>query len=779
MFWTIVISLTLVGIFNAAKNKKSRSSNYFDKIELIENKMKQKFYASKKHGDIPLSECEDIVLCRIGVASYELWRVHAVLVSPGDSIAKRDHILTLKHAFFNDKIIYAFSPCAGIVNELPPVGAELRKWDKIANITPVDWCLETEKQPEIEDTRESTSVVLELPVPEPEYEPVPKSKPKPKSAHLPGSAAVEIADDSIIDVTPTEQGTPAGNLLTDDMDDGSIPETKPQTDNISVPYWGHRYVYSCDEIEQATPEQKCFYYRFRDSFLNDKFLDLQGNMNYAFVLLFDLLRMYGNRADVAKLENRIKALGQHYPRTRSYGVRFLIEQMEKTGNYTEAERIKDEEYNFWKLGSKYRAKLNLTAEQSRLLNNLSYSANKFSAIECCMTETIKLYLAVIDALKNKYMQEGDTFESILEKIAVETVKQQSGHLYSPQVNRWLTDKTIYEVHSNIFKYCENATREFYGYKRKTGCATYPEQAQIIYETKIIAAISEVLPALLAKIPQADEETEIKLNTFNTTRWKNKFEALTENYSGNSKDFANAAVSLGKLNGKNPSAKMILFEAAKFMVKHDKETSVSLYLRYMHENLNSTEFKNRQLPKSMWKTLFETGEQQDEFTTVANRLIQDRDLGKALRDVPGIYAAKRKKIRIDAGLVEKVQNQHSETVELLNEYLNDEEENSTNEKTTAVPVRRETPETAQYHSIYADNISFTEIQTEMLEMFAKNNFTVSQFEIEAFAKSKGVFKNQLIESINEMCYEHLDDVLIEENVECYLINPDYHQAILLK
>lgn len=36
----------------------------------------------------------------------------------------------------------------------------------------------------------------------------------------------------------------------------------------------------------------------------------------------------------------------------------------------------------------------------------------------------------------------------------------------------------------------------------------------------------------------------------------------------------------------------------------------------------------------------------------------------------------------------------------------------------------------------------------------------QIEIEEFVKSKGVLKNQLIESINESCYELLDDVLIE-------------------
>ena len=67
----------------------------------------------------------------------------------------------------------------------------------------------------------------------------------------------------------------------------------------------------------------------------------------------------------------------------------------------------------------------------------------------------------------------------------------------------------------------------------------------------------------------------------------------------------------------------------------------------------------------------------------------------------------------------------------------------------------------------------------LELFAKSNFSVPQNELEVFAKSKGVFKNQLIESINDTCYEFLDDLLIEEEDDYYTINTDYFQRILIK
>ena len=75
--------------------------------------------------------------------------------------------------------------------------------------------------------------------------------------------------------------------------------------------------------------------------------------------------------------------------------------------------------------------------------------------------------------------------------------------------------------------------------------------------------------------------------------------------------------------------------------------------------------------------------------------------------------------------------------------------------------------------------YDKLQTTTLEIFTKSNFSVPQSDLEKFAKSKGVFKNQLVENINETCYDVLDDVLIEEEEEYYNINPSYYQRLLAK
>jgi hypothetical protein len=84
-----------------------------------------------------------------------------------------------------------------------------------------------------------------------------------------------------------------------------------------------------------------------------------------------------------------------------------------------------------------------------------------------------------------------------------------------------------------------------------------------------------------------------------------------------------------------------------------------------------------------------------------------------------------------------------------------------------------------HSAFVGDLNFTAIHISALELFPKSNFSVSQIELEQFAKSKGIFKNQLIESINEICYEFLDDVLIEEEEDYYTINTNYFKRITAK
>lgn len=587
-------------------------------------------------------------------------------------------------------------------------------------------------------------------------------------------------DDSILDITDQSYSVISNNNL--------------KKYSSGVPYWSHHYVFSYSEISSATVDQKKFYGIFKTNFLNGEYFDLEGNTNYAFILLFDLLKEYDIHKDISKLESQLRNLGQYYPKTKSYGVSFLIKKMELEGSSNDVARLREEEkystqnyssnYDYWRLGSKYKAKLNLNDDEVNLLNKLWTPSNNFYNIEFCCLEILKLYLAVVSELKAKYEKEETTIEKEFTFVADVIVRKHFKFRSGSQNYKYSIESTINTFYSTIFRYCENAVRESYGHKRKLNTDNYytNDEAKSEFDSKIITKVIELLSTLIYKITPPDDATEVELNSLTTNRWKIKFEGLTSNFKGNSIAFIEDILILGKVNTKNPSIENIFYEASKFIAKYDKIASLTLYIHYLYHDLKSTTFDNKQLTRTIQKSLFKTNEQLHDFEQIVSELIKDKNLDKALNAVPKIYELKRKKIQLDLATIKEVQQQHTGTVELLNEYLRDEfeDENSSihsqeiSSDEIKIEISRKIEES--YQSRFVSELPLSPTHILVLEMFTKNNFSIPLIEIEEFAKSKGIFKNQLIDSINETCYEVLDDVLIEEEDDYYTIIPEYFQKI---
>jgi hypothetical protein len=595
----------------------------------------------------------------------------------------------------------------------------------------------------------------------------------------------ENYDDSIIDVTDQSYRINSNNNL--------------KKYSSIVPYWAHHYVYSHSELNSASVEQKKFYSIFKTNFLNGEYFDLEGNTNYAFILLFDLLNEHSGHKDISKLENQLKILGKYYPKTKSYGIAFLTEKMELNGDDDNVSRLRADDtygyqnynsnydYDYWRLGSKYKSKLNLNDEEVSLLNKLWYPSNNFCSIEFCCLEVLKLYIAVISELKAKYESEGTTIEKEFTFVADVIARKHFKYRNGSQNYKYSIETTMNEFYPNIFKHCENAVREFYGHKRKLSTDTYytNEEAKTEFDSKIVRKVNELLSTLISKITPPDEATEIELNSQTTSRWRIKFEELTTNYQSNSNAFIEDIILLGNLNIKNPSIENIFFEASKFIAKYDKVSSLKLYIHYLYYDLKSTTFDNKKMTKTILKSLFKTNEQLHDFEQIISEFIKDKNLDKALNAVPKIYEVKRKKIQLDRTTIKEVQQQHSGTVELLNEYLRDEFEEDNNSiqlqeiSSGEIKIEMIQKEEESNQTIFLNELSLNPSHISVLELFLINNFSIPQIEIQEFAKSKGIFKNQLIDSINESCYEVLDDILIEEEDDYYTINPEYFQKIYVK
>jgi hypothetical protein len=574
-------------------------------------------------------------------------------------------------------------------------------------------------------------------------------------------------ENAIIDITPANTNTNTNKST----------ETNGQP--LEIPPWEYHYIYSYSEILQATDERRRFYFYFRDRFLDGEYLDLKGNINYASILMYELLDRYDTDKNISELEKQLGLIGQHYPKIKSYANTYLIRKMKESGDSEGAERIQDEEYNFWKLGGKYKDKFNLNREEVKLLNQLSYTYNKFNGIDMCMSKIVKFYCAVINELKNTYMQKNTTIDVEFTLIA--------RLLMSYRIIQDV-DTAKNTIYSHIFKYCENAIREFCECTQLNVETGYPKNIQRIYDEKILSEVTTIISRLI----QNETPLEIKKIYHSFPQLRNKYlKDLKKNYT-DSKLFFNEIIELNINNSES-----IFYSATVFLLKRDKEMTLKLYFYYLRASVkNHTILTEKRmislLVNQKWEEAIRTlkkkypimlqiyelnlrifnllSNNKEQVSVLKNLLtvfIWTKKLDDAINGIPEIF---RKKIQIDSRSIVEIQRQHTESVTLLNEYLKDESEDENNIPPVSVP---------QTENTNADDIGFSQIQMDVLSLFAENNLSLSHSDMETFAKSKNVMKNQLVESINELCYEPLDDILIEEDEEYYTINSSYYQKVLAK
>ena len=205
----------------------------------------------------------------------------------------------------------------------------------------------------------------------------------------------------------------------------------------------------------------------------------------------------------------------------------------------------------------------------------------------------------------------------------------------------------------------------------------------------------------------------------------------------------------------------------------------MYFNYLNKDLLSLKFENKQLLKFQQKLLFKSQEEMNDFVELTKTFILNRKLDLIIPQIPQIFKEKRKKIKIDRNAINDIQKLHSQTVELLDEYLNDDEVEEVNQQKIKTEIVAVLPEIKMMNeNKFNLEFQFSEIQLNILELFEKSSFSITQIELEEYVKSQNLFLNSTIESINDRCFDTLDDVLIEEDDEYYNIFPDYYKKLLI-
>jgi len=575
------------------------------------------------------------------------------------------------------------------------------------------------------------------------------------NSHLPQ----QNTDESIIDVT--------GKSV-------SIPISPAEPKERLVTYWSHTYIYSYDDIRYATKAQTDFYHYFKQQFLNGKYINLQGNNNYAFILLFDLLRQ---EHDMPGLEKNLRILRQEYPKTRPYALPFFAQKLAKRGDTVNEDRIRQEIYdesNSSRLGTRYKKILQLDRASEELLNKLWYPGNNFYDIPFCQQQIITLFHKVIVNLQSVYAAAQQTIDLQFSAAADVIVRKQYRYRQGSDNYKYCIQSSITEFYILILKHCENAIRERYEHKRKLSIDTYTiSEVNNAVEDLILSKVKEIISKEIAHVVPPDEATEIELNAQNTTRWKSRLKQLeNELQAKDGRQFLKEVELLGKLNKKNPSIEHIFFESSKIISRSDRGVALILYIQYISYDLISATFDNKPLPKTLQKALFDNEEQAATFDNIISTFIKNRNVEQALAEVKQLYLPKRKKITLDRTSITETSRKHKDTVERLTWLLQDDE---------IVVQDIQQDDYKAFDNIITtapDTLNLNQDQKGLMKLFEKHSYCLPKSELSNYARSAGIFPDQLIESINETCYDIIDDLLIEEEDAVYIINENKYKTIFL-
>lgn len=453
-----------------------------------------------------------------------------------------------------------------------------------------------------------------------------------------------------------------------------------------------------------------------------------------------------------------------------------IEARDVSNNTTS--NLYDDQNN--RLGSRYKKQLALSNQEVKWLNKFWDPHNSFLAIEQCCIAVMRLYLLCLKEVALRFHNMQSDFFKQVKKFIIQNQSRKSQYL--------TTDQFIEQAEAHIFitffRRAEGVVRDAYRHKRKINSNFNFCDLSASFERRFGNVWNEMVLANSINILPANHDAELKLNELNVNRWKFFFDEISCGITeANITQCALKFDELAEQNRTNTALENIYFEVSKLFVKDDKLTAVKFYLKYIHADLRSGKIDNKQLGKTIQKSLFSTPEQLAGFEGIINELVATRDLEAALLKAKGIYTKKRKKIQLDFASIDNVKSQHQATVNKLNELLQDEEEDFNNKpeivtdqielKIIQSEIISKTPDVT---SIVV-SIGLTEHQKGLLALFATKNYQLDDEALSVYAKNKNLFKNQLIESINDCCYEQLDDLLIEETGGGYEVNEYYYNKII--
>lgn len=485
-----------------------------------------------------------------------------------------------------------------------------------------------------------------------------------------------------------------------------------------------------------------------------------------------------------------------------------------------------------RLGDKYRKKLDLNSTQVEYLNKFR-NTHVFLEIEGCCRATIELYLKIIEELENTYKS--------IEQNFINNILRIDEKIYALKEYECLKVENISLSLNTIFCRAEAAVRTAFEHKINISIdlPVWSFNIRQEFEESIGQFVNSIISKEILQIPAPDTKTEISLNQKNATRWISKFELIKSAYENkNEISFIISVTKLCELNKDNKNIDKIYHKIGTELGRYNQILPIQLYahhifLLYQKKVLTQISFTNKHidsLPSYIRKylnnsTKFEECKKiiinllsnadcnqafqrindffnedrrisikinsekvRSEHYTTIGRLnpplneIQntnlrkfspkDQNVNKKAKANESFQSNKRKSIKIDMIAIKKTQTEDSSMIKLLSQYLEDDDTKTTNIEY----VHHATNIDSENHQQKC-LLNMTSLQLKIIEIFVKNQFTLPVCAVEEFARNNSVLSNALINSINELCYDYLDDNFIYQENETYLMEKECYDRII--
>ena len=272
------------------------------------------------------------------------------------------------------------------------------------------------------------------------------------------------------------------------------------------------------------------------------------------------------------------------------------------------------------------------------------------------------------------------------------------------------------------------------------------------QTTVSPEIEEIVNRLTpASFPSVENLSE--LYRFNSNISQKQADFLIKNGNIGIEQFYERISLITEAENRVTASREIWLQAYRFLASRNRTYSLMCYLQYLNVKTYSNTFKHISIAHKYIKLLFKNSMQKEYFDEICKQLLTSRDLAKAFESLEKLLT-ERKKIELNPDAIKEVGKEQSEVAKVLGQYLSEDE---------IIQEKPTLPEDIQQ-------------EIEIIELFVSNSFRLSKQAVILFAQERKLFYSQLIQQINEVHYDVLDDLLIEESEEEYIMSKEYYKLI---